>query len=308
MLIFDILRFFCNNKRAIIEHKGSVAVMTHIWVNDQLMNRNEAKIDAEDRGYQFGDGVYEVIKVYNGNLFEMEAHINRFYRSADELRIVIPYTKDVLHKMIYDLVEADQLNTGHVYMQVTRGVAERQHYFPDEASATFTAYTQVSERPIEQFKQGVKTVLYEDIRWLRCDIKSLNLLGAVLAKQAAHEVGCAEAILYRGDIVTEGSSSNVYGVKNGKVYTHPANNLILKGITRDVVFNCAKEQGIEIVEVAMTVEELLAMDEVFFTSTGAEVSPIIQINDRIIGEGKPGETTRKLQQAFDTKVQESITI
>ncbi|HIX42368.1 MAG TPA: D-amino-acid transaminase [Candidatus Kurthia intestinigallinarum] len=282
--------------------------MTHIWVNDQLMNRNEAKIDAEDRGYQFGDGVYEVIKVYKGNLFEMEAHINRFYRSADELRIIIPYTKDVLHKMVYDLVEADQLNTGHVYMQVTRGVAERQHYFPDEASATFTAYTQVSDRPVEQFEQGVKTVLYNDIRWLRCDIKSLNLLGAVLAKQAAHEADCAEAILHREDIVTEGSSSNVYGVKNGIVYTHPANNLILKGITRDVVFRCAKEQGIEIVEEAMTVEELLTMDEVFFTSTGAEVSPIIQINDTIIGDGEPGETTRKLQQAFEAKVQESITI
>lgn len=282
--------------------------MTHIWVNDELMNRNEAKIDAEDRGYQFGDGVYEVIKVYDGHLFEIEAHIERFYHSADELRIVIPYTKDVLHKMVYDLVEADQLQTGHVYMQVTRGVAQRQHYFPDEVSATFTAYTQVSARPIEQMEQGVKTILHDDIRWLRCDIKSLNLLGAVLAKQAAHEANCAEAILHRGDTVTEGSSSNVFGVKNGKVYTHSANNFILKGITRDVVFRCAAEVGIEIVEEAMNIEQLLAMDEVFFTSTGAEVSPIIQINDTVIGDGKPGEMTRKLQKAFEAKVQQSITI
>lgn len=282
--------------------------MTHIWVNDRLMKRDEAAIDPEDRGYQFGDGVYEVIKVYDGNLFEMTAHIDRFYRSADELRIVIPYTKDVLHKMIYDLVEADQLATGHVYMQITRGVAERQHFFPDNAEAVLTAYTQVSERPLAQFENGIEALLYEDIRWLRCDIKSLNLLGAVLAKQAAHEAGCDEAILHRGDIVTEGSSSNVYGVKDGVIYTHPANNFILNGITRQVVLRCAKEVGIEVVEEAMTVEQLLAMDEVFFTSTGVEVSPIIKINETIIADGKPGQWTRKLQQAFDAKVQQTITI
>ncbi|WP_010288354.1 D-amino-acid transaminase [Kurthia massiliensis] len=282
--------------------------MTHIWVNNRLMNRNEATIDPEDRGYQFGDGVYEVVKVYDGNLFEMTAHIDRFYRSADELRIVIPYTKDVLHKMVYDLVEADQLETGHVYMQITRGVAERQHYFPENATAVFTAYTQVSERPIEQFENGISALLYEDIRWLRCDIKSLNLLGAVLAKQAAHEANCDEAILHRGNIVTEGSSSNVYGIKDGKVYTHPANNLILNGITRQVVLRCAEEEGIEVIEEAMTVEALLAMDEVFFTSTGAEVSPIVKINDTVIQNGKPGPWTRKLQQAFNAKVQQSITI
>lgn len=282
--------------------------MTHIWVNDRLMKRDEAAIDPEDRGYQFGDGVYEVIKVYDGNLFEMAAHIDRFYRSAEELRIVIPYTKDILHKMVYDLVEADQLTTGHVYMQITRGVAPRQHYFPDDAEAVFTAYTQVSERPLAQFENGIEALLYEDIRWLRCDIKSLNLLGAVLAKQAAHEAGCDEAILHRGDIVTEGSSSNVYGVKNGIIYTHPVNNFILNGITRQVVLRCAQEVGIEVVEEAMTVDELLAMDEVFFTSTGAEVSPIVKINDTVIADGKPGQWTRKLQQAFDTKVQQTITI
>ncbi len=282
--------------------------MAHIWVNDVLMNRAEASIDPEDRGYQFGDGVYEVVKVYEGNLFEMEAHIDRFYRSADELRIVIPYTKDVLHKMVYDIVEADQLQTGHVYMQITRGVAPRQHYFPDEASATFTAYTQVSERPYENFENGIKALLHEDIRWLRCDIKSLNLLGAVLAKQAAHEANCDEAILHRGDVVTEGSSSNVYGIKDGVMYTHPANNFILNGITRQVVLRCAEEIQLPVVEEAMTVEQLLAMDEVIYTSTGVEVTPIVQINEQLIHEGVRGEWTKKLQEVFESKVQAAITI
>lgn len=277
--------------------------MSKIWLNEQLMEQQQATVQIEDRGFQFGDGIYEVIKVYNGNLFTAEQHIDRFYRCADELKIVIPYTKDKMHKMIYELVEENELGTGHVYMQITRGVAPRAHYFPgNNTEATFVAYTTEGARPENNLKNGVKTIFQDDIRWLRCDIKSLNLLGAVLAKQTAHEQGCYEAVLHRDEIVTEGSSSNVFGIKDGVLYTHPINNFILNGITRMVMLECCHEIGLPVVEEAMTKEQFTSMDELLLTSTTSEVTPIIQIDEIVVGDGLPGEWTRKLQQAFEAKI------
>lgn len=159
---------------------------------------------------------------------------------------------------------------------------------------------------MENFEKGVKATFVEDIRWLRCDIKSLNLLGAVLAKQEAYEKGCYEAILHRDEIVTEGSSSNIYGIKEGVLYTHPANNLILNGITRQVIIKCAAEIGLTVNEQAMTKEQLLAMEEVIVSSTTSEVTPVIEIDGTIIGNGTPGEWTRKLQAQFETKIPKGI--
>ncbi len=273
-----------------------------LW-NDKIVNDNEILINKEDRGYQFGDGVYEVIKVYNGEMFTVDEHIDRLYLSAEKIKITIPMTKDKLHKLLYELVEIDQLNTGHIYFQVTRGAAPRAHNFPgDTVLPVITAYTKENERPIENFEKGVKATFVEDIRWLRCDIKSLNLLGAVLAKQEAVEKGCYEAILHRGDIVTEGSSTNVFGIKNGVLYTHPANNLILKGITRSVVLECANEIGLPVKEEAFTKSATLQMDEVFVTSTTSEVTPVISIDGTEINNGNVGEWTRKLQAQFETKI------
>lgn len=283
--------------------------MTKVLLNNQMVEKEQAFTSIEDRGFQFGDGIYEVIKVYNGSLFTIEEHIERFYRCADELRIVIPYTKDLLHKMLYDLVEENELETGHVYMQITRGVAPRTHFFPDEgANATFVAYTEVAGRPLKNLAQGVKTIFEDDIRWLRCDIKSLNLLGAVLAKQKAHELGCYEAILHRDGTITEGSSSNVYGIKDNILYTHPINNLILNGITRAVLLQCCEEIGLQVVEQPMTTAEALVMDELLLSSTTSEITPIIQVGEQLISEGTPGEWTRKLQAAFEAKISTKVTI
>lgn len=194
-------------------------------------------------------------------------------------------------------------------MQITRGVAPRTHFFPNEGTeATFVAYTQTAGRPLVNLQEGVKTIFREDIRWLRCDIKSLNLLGAVLAKQDAHELGCYEAILHRGETITEGASSNVFGIKDGVLYTHPVNNLILNGITRIVLMACCEEMGIPVVEVPMTKEQALAMDELFLTSTTSEVTPIIQVDEQLIAEGTPGAWTRKLQQAFEQKITATISV
>ncbi|MFJ7736761.1 D-amino-acid transaminase [Lysinibacillus sp. NPDC097287] len=277
-----------------------------LW-NDQIIEEGSITVSPEDRGYQFGDGIYEVVKVYNGQMFTAQEHIDRFYASADKIRLVIPYTKDVLHKLLHDLIEANNLENGHVYFQITRGAVSRNHVFPDASvPAVLTGNVKVGERAIENFQNGVKATLVEDIRWLRCDIKSLNLLGAVLAKQEASEKGCYEAILHRGDTVTECSSANVYGIKDGTLYTHPANNFILNGITRQVILKCAAEIGLPVIEEAMTKEELLNMDEIIVSSVSSEVTPVIDVDGHAIGTGAVGEWTRKLQAAFEAKLPISV--
>ena len=277
-----------------------------LW-NDRIVADNEVVVDKEDRGYQFGDGVYEVVKVYNGQLFTLEEHVDRFYASAEKIHITIPYTKDKLYTLLHQLVEANEINTGHIYFQITRGACPRNHIFPgDDVAPVLTGNAKENPRPVANFENGVKATFVEDIRWLRCDIKSLNLLGAVLAKQQAHEKGCYEAILHRGETITEGSSSNIYGIKDGVLYTHPADNLILNGITRQVIFKCAEEIGMPVKEEAFTKEQLLAMDEVIVSSTTSEVTPVIEVDGQAIGSGKPGEWTRKLQAQFDTKIPQPI--
>lgn len=272
--------------------------MDLILHNDQLIREEELVISKEDRGYQFGDGIYEVIRVYEGNLFTAKEHIDRFYASADKIKIVIPYTKDVFHKMMYDLVEQNNITNGQVYVQITRGASMRQHHFPADTPPVLIAYTKTVERPVEMMEAGVRATFIEDIRWLRCDIKSLNLLGNVLAKQEAHDRGFYEAILHRGEVVTEGSSTNMYGIKDGVIYTHPTDNLILPGITRSVILDLCKEAGIQVQETAFTKTQALEMDEFFLSSTTAEVMPIIEIDGQTIGDGTPGTVTKQLQAAF----------
>lgn len=278
------------------------------WIlhNEEFIREEELNISKEDRGYQFGDGIYEVVRVYEGNLFTAEEHIDRFYESAEKIKIVIPYTKDVFHKMLYDLVEMNEINNGQVYVQITRGHALRQHHFPESTSPVVVAYTKTVERPLELMRNGAKGAFIEDVRWLRCDIKSLNLLGNVMAKQEAHEKGSFEAILHRGEVVTEGSSSNMYGVKDGIIYTHPATNLILNGITRRVILQLSQDLGIEVQEMAFTKAQALEMDEFFMSSTTAEIMPITEIDGNPIGQGIPGELTKKLQQVFEANLKLTV--
>lgn len=276
-----------------------------LW-NDRIVKEEEVLVNQEDRGYQFGDGVYEVVKVYNGEFFTAKEHVDRFYESAEKIRITIPYTKDKLHMLLHELVEKNNLETGHIYFQITRGACSRNHVFPgDDVQPVFTATVKTNPRPVKNFENGVKAIVLDDIRWLRCDIKSLNLLGAVLAKQEAHEKGAYEAILHRDGTVTEGSSSNIFGIKDGTLYTHPANNLILNGITRQVVLKCAAEIGLPVNETPFTVEELMEMDELIVTSTTSEITPIIEVDGKAIGNGV-GEWTRKLQAAFVEKIPTSV--
>lgn len=280
--------------------------MYTLW-NDQIVKDEEVKIDKEDRGYQFGDGIYEVIKVYDGEMFTAEEHIDRLYECAEKIQLAIPYTKHKLHQLLHELVEANELTTGHIYFQITRGVSSRIHNFPaGNVEPVLTGTTTEFPRPLGNFEKGVKATFTEDIRWLRCDIKSLNLLGAVLAKQEAVEKGCYEAILHRDGTVTEGSSTNVFGIKDGVLYTHPANNLILRGITRGVILTCAKELEMQIIEQPFTTKQALEMDELFVSSTTSEITPVIEIDGHKINNGVVGEWTRKLQTQFETKIPKTL--
>lgn len=273
-----------------------------IIFNNEFMERRDATVDIEDRGYQFGDGVYEVIRVYDGQFFCLKEHLDRLVRSAKEIDIDLPFSRTKMEEKLTQLVHRNSLENGIVYLQITRGVAERIHHFPDNMTSILTAYTKEREPAVKEKREGIKVSLEEDIRWLRCDIKSLNLLPNVLANQAAKRKGCAEAILHRGDTVTEASSSNVFIVKNKALHTHPANNYILNGITRGKVIELASKLNIEVREEPFTISELLSADEAFISNTGIEIGPIIKVDDQQIGVGQPGPITRQLQKAFEALI------
>lgn len=278
--------------------------MEFVIVDGQVLDRVSAKVDIEDRGYQFGDGVYEVIRVYNGKMFTGREHLQRLVESAEKIRLTLPYTPSELEAKMEELINKNELETGTVYMQFTRGASPRNHVFPGaDVAPTFVAYTRKVPRPEEAMEKGVRTILDEDIRWLRCDIKSLNLLGNLLSKQKAAEDGCFEAILHRGETVTEGSHSNISIIKDGVIITHPADNHILNGISRQKVLQiCANEQ-IPFEERAYTLDELFAADEVFSSGTTVEVMPVIEIEGKPVGNGEPGLLTKQLQVLFKAEIE-----
>jgi len=272
-------------------------------MDGQFTERDGLAISIDDRGYYFGDGVYEVIKVYGGELYTAEEHIDRLFQSATKIKMTLPYSEVQLMEIARELVAKNNILVGHVYIQVTRGSAPRIHQLPNPAvPPVVTGYAINNPRPMASIENGIGVKSVEDVRWLRCDIKSLNLLGNVLAKQEAHEAGCIEALLHRDGVVTEGSASNMFGVKDGTVYTHPATNLILNGITRQVVFGLCEQQGITVIENAFTLDEAFEMDEFFLTSTTSEVTPVISIDGRPISSGILGPVTLKLQKAFSSQI------
>ncbi|SFE21974.1 D-alanine transaminase [Lentibacillus persicus] len=272
--------------------------MGKMLYNDQIMER-ESVMDIEDRAYQFGDGVYEVIGVYDGTPLMMDEHMERLERSARELRLDLPAPVKDIKANLEKLVEANELEEGIIYMQISRGIASREHAFPEPGTQAVTvAYTREETRQSDLEDNGGTAVLAEDIRWLRCDIKTLNLLPNVMAKQKAVENDAVEAILHRGNTVTEASASNVFIVKDGELYTHPADNYILNGITRRKIIQLSGELGIKVNEQTYTVDDLLNADEVFISATKQDIVPILKVDDQTIGDGRAGKITHKILQAF----------
>jgi D-alanine transaminase len=261
----------------------------------------------EDRGYQFGDGIYEALRVYNGKMFLLDLHLKRLERSARELRLSLPYDTDHLAQNLDKLIRDNQMDYGYVYFQITRGAIARKHRFPAEKiDCVLTGSIEATTKDEDLYTDGIKVSLLDDIRWLRCDIKTLNLLGNVLANQEAFEKGSADAILHRDGVVTEGTTCNAFMVKNGILITHPADHFILNGITRIFVLQLAERLGIPVEERTYTTDELLHADEVFLTSTGERVAPVIQIDEQLIGNGTPGPISKRLLDAFNGEVEQFI--
>ncbi|WP_068773761.1 D-amino-acid transaminase [Paenibacillus sp. FJAT-26967] len=269
---------------------------------NRIIPDEEVHISPLDRGYYFGDGIYEVFCIYDGALFEKEAHFRRLLRSASEVRITLPYPAQRLEELLGELIAANRMESGLVYVQITRCAAPRSHPFPLNAEAIVTGWCTEYKRPLAQLENGIAAVLLEDIRWHRCDIKTLNLLPNVLLKQEAIDRGADDAIFHRGDTVTESSSSNVMMVKDGVLWTHPADNHILHGITRAVTLELAARLQIPVKEQFYTVDDLRAADEIFLTSTGAEITPVVKLDGRPVGAGVPGPIIRRLQQAYEARL------
>ncbi|EQB35003.1 hypothetical protein M948_18000 [Virgibacillus sp. CM-4] len=277
-----------------------MAIYPIVLTQQTFTHQDNLTYPFEERGLQFGDGIYEVIRIYNGSYYLLNEHVDRLFRSLDAVKIKLPATKEEITDLLLHLLEKNEMTSdGKVYLQVTRGSAPRDHVFPADVPANLYAYVQDLPRHLENLQKGVSSITEPDVRWENCYIKSLNLLPNVLAKQEAKEQGCYEAILHRDDLVTECSSSNIYIVKNGVIYTHPATNRILHGCVRMRVEKFATDLSISFNESGFTKDDLFDADEVFLSSSTSEVMPVIRINQKQIQDGTPGPITRKLQQEYE---------
>lgn len=259
----------------------------------------KTSIQLEERGLQFGDGVYEVIRIYKGSLHLLEPHLTRLYRSMDEIELTPSFSKAELITLLYDLIAKNQFEEdGTLYLQISRGVQSRSHPFSYNTNPTVYGYITKKERPSLWLEYGIRAISEPDVRWLRCDIKSLNLLPNVLANTKAERRGCKEALFIRNGIVTEGSHSNFFFVKNGTLYTHPANHLILNGIVRQYVLSLANTLNIPVQEELFSVRDVYSADECFFTGTTMEIMPMTHLDGNAIKSGKVGKFTKLLQKTF----------
>jgi D-alanine transaminase len=273
------------------------------YVNGRFQPHGEAVVHVEDRGYQFADAVYEVWAVIGGKLADFEGHMTRLGRSLDELRIEHPMTRASLLNVLRETVRRNRVKFGLCYIQVSRGVARRDHPFPDPAVAPSVVITC---KPLDRVameakaRKGVAVVTQPDIRWGRCDIKTVCLLPNILAKQAARERGAAEAWLVDDmGMVTEGSSTNAWIVdKDGNLRTRDTQANILRGITRGNLLSVATDAGVAVLEQAFTVDEAKQAKEAFFTAASAFLTPVVSIDGAEIGDGKPGPLTTRLRELY----------
>lgn len=261
-----------------------------VYLNGHFLPISEAHVSAMDRGFIFGDGVYEVIPVFNGKLFRFEQHLQRLKRSLDAISLKIDLTPPKWAAILQTLIAQYDVSAQSIYLQITRGpAATRDHAFPTVIHPTIFAYsTPLSTRAIDDLAKGISAITLEDIRWQRCDIKATTLLANVLLRQQAIEAGAQEAILIKHQYATEGTASNLFIVKNNTLYTPPLSERILGGITRDLVLELAIKHHISAVEAPIPLADLQQADEIWLTSSTKEIQPVIKLNDKIIGNGTAG--------------------
>lgn len=270
-----------------------------VWLNGELTDYSSGKISVTDRGFNFGDGVYEVIRVYNSKPFAMDRHLKRLERSAAGVELSLPMPIEEIAGLATELTKKSTLPSAEIYIQLTRGAAPRNHLFPNGAQPTFLiGVRQGRQVPAELIQTGCSVITRPDERWARCNLKTICLLPNVLAKEAAHRAGAAEAILIRDGLITEGTSSNVFIWEGGRLSTPIADNRILPGITREIAIELATKLGYEVAERDIRVDEMFAAGEVFLTGTTLELLPVVTIDDRLIGNGRPGDVRGDLHAAF----------
>ncbi len=277
-----------------------------VYLNGEFMPLENARVPVLDRGFIFGDGVYEVIPVYSRRPFRLPEHLQRLQNSLDSIRLANPLTDAEWTGLTQEIVARNQGEDQSVYLQVTRGVAKRDHAFPKNVKPTvFMMSSPLSVPSRDQIENGVATISAADFRWHRCDVKSVALLGNCLLRQMAHEAGCIETVLFRDGHLTEASASNVFTVKDGVLLAPPKSHLMLPGITYDVVLELAAASGMPHQVRAISEQEVRAADEIWVTSSTKEVLAVTVLDGKPVGSGKPGPVFRKmhsLYQEFKRKV------
>ena len=270
-----------------------------VYVNGAYVPEEQAKISIFDRGFIFGDGVYEATSVIDRTLIDVRAHLARLERSCAEISLSLPWSNADLIEIHHELIRRNSLNEGSIYLQVTRGAADREFPFPKHVKPTLVLFTQArSLLDSPAAKTGIKVVSAPDLRWARRDIKSVNLLASVLVKQFAAEKGAQEAWMLEDDVITEGGSSTAWIVKNRTLISRPLSEKVLPGITRASVLAFIAESGFAFDQRTFTLTEALAADEAFITSATNLVMPVVSIDGQMIGKGVPGTTALRLRELY----------
>ena len=269
------------------------------YINNKFVNFKSAKIHIEDRGLQFADSVYEVIAVLDKNLIDLDFHLKRLKYSLRELEIKFTINKTNLKNIFLNLIKKNKTRNGIIYLQITRGIQYREHKYEENLVPTLIIYTRkkLFNLPGKKF-YGVDAITYEDLRWKRRDIKTVNLLPNIIAANKAKKMNAYEAILIQNGKITEGTSSNIWIIKKNSLITHPANSDILKGVTRTSLLKIIKKTSLKLIEKSFTYKQLLEADEVFLTSSGSLITPILKIDKKKINKGKIGNITLKLASMY----------
>ena len=270
-----------------------------VYLNGEFMPLEDAKIPVLDRGFIFGDGVYEVIPVYSKRPFRLQEHLVRFERSHQAIRIPNPLTDAEWTRLVQDLVARNAGEDQSIYLQVTRGVAKRDNAFPKNVKPTVFGMSNPLSTPVrETVDNGIHAITTIDYRWLKCDVKSTSLLGNCLLRQVAADAGAIEVVMFRDGSLTEASSSNVFVVKNGTILAPPKDNLVLPGITYDVVIELAQANALPYEVRAVSEQEVKSADEIWVTSSTKEVLAVTALDARPVGNGKPGPVFRRMHQLY----------
>jgi D-alanine transaminase len=269
------------------------------FYNGEFLPIEKISISPFDRGFLFADGVYEALRTYNKKLFMLHKHLERLKYSLEQININFSELNEI-ENIIYRCAELNRFDSDFsAYIQITRGVSfPRTHHYSNQIKPNLFIYVSALKNREHEIKEGVSVILEQDVRWSRCDVKSTALLPNVLANHKAISSGHYEAVLFRDNFITEGSHTNFFAVKNDSIITAPLSNYILNGITRSIIFNLCEENNIQIIEEYILLNEIFTYDEFFLTGTTTEITPVVKIGNRMVGDGKPGKMTRKIQKLF----------